>query len=101
MRRDASTFFSLHLHLQVVVQGIPRPIRHRRGVPCGRGPPRDCQGSTTTPIVLIQMSATMESQAAQGGTVDIAELHECVVTYIVNPHEFYIATKVTFSFGIT
>ena len=47
------------------------------------------------------MSATMESQAAQGGTVDIAELHECVVTYIVNPHEFYIATKVTFSFGIT
>ena len=37
----------------------------------------------------------MESHAAPGATANIAK---CVVTHIVNPHEFYIATTVNFLF---
>ena len=42
------------------------------------------------------MSATMESQAAHfhGASANIAKTKKCVITHVVNPHEFYIATEV-------
>ena len=38
-------------------------------------------------------SRNVTNQVHELNKMCIAESHECVIIYIVNPHEFYIATK--------